>query len=566
MDYIAATVSANSDFYEKWAGILSNESIFKTIGRTFLWGLAKLLAWLCNACENLLYLANKTLGFIYSDAVTQFISEWRLVIIGVLIIAILIFGITMITQHKQDRSKMLSNIAIAVCVLIGIATVIPQLSTRTADWSQSLLDSYSSSSETIIQGATTDLYYMDANDFSDEAAEKKNNLSADQIMNINPVEVISPSDDVINKDVFSYRLNYDKNGTPIIDDIDDSGFSWNNDCYYRYSIDYMTIYVTLIATAIVMIFTAFKVVKISFDIIVHQILATIMAAGDWANGQKLKEVIKSLFALFFSVFMCSVMMKLYFMFSAWTSTNIGNGIGRAFLLIFAAFAVIDGPNIVEKLFGVDAGLSSVFRSVSTLFFATRGAAAVAHGAHNLVNGAARAATHGIGGIYGFAHEYNNPDNADIANDVANNNEENVPGIRNNNPGKPNAPDNANANNTNASQPRDNHNAAGGEQGGGNPGQISEEAAARHDAGNIDTAQPNNNGNENTIANQAQNRPNNDFADSYLARKYREPRSIIGAERRGNELGSAIGNAAARRRNRRHAEHDNMRGEQNNGND
>lgn len=105
---------------------------------------------------------------------------------------------------------MLSNIAIAVCVLIGIATVIPQLSTRTADWSQSLLDSYSSSSETIIQGATTDLYYMDANDFSDEAAEKKNNLSATQIMNINPVEVISPSDDVINKDVFSYRLNYDK--------------------------------------------------------------------------------------------------------------------------------------------------------------------------------------------------------------------------------------------------------------------------------------------------------------------------------------------------------------------
>ena len=315
-----------------------------------------------------------------------------------------------------------------------------------------------------------------------------------------------------------------------------------------------------------MIFTAFKVVKISFDIIVHQILATIMAAGDWANGQKLKEVIKSLFALFFSVFMCSVMMKLYFMFSAWTSTNIGNGIGRAFLLIFAAFAVIDGPNIVEKLFGVDAGLSSVFRSVSTLFFATRGAAAVAHGAHNLVNGAARAATHGIGGIYGFAHEYNNPDNADIANDVANNNEENAPGIRNNNPGNPNAPDNANANNANASQPRENHNAAGGEQGGGNPGQISEEAAARQDAGNIDTVQPNNNGNENTIANQAQNRPNNDFADSYLARKYREQRSIVGAERRGNELGSAIGNAAARRRNRRHAEHDNMRGEQNNGND
>lgn len=105
MNYIAATVSANSDFYEKWAGILSNENIFKTIGRTFLWGLAKLLAWLCNACENLLYLANKTLGFIYSDAVTQFISEWRMVIIGVMIIAVFIFGITMITQKNKIDQK-----------------------------------------------------------------------------------------------------------------------------------------------------------------------------------------------------------------------------------------------------------------------------------------------------------------------------------------------------------------------------------------------------------------------------------------------------------------------------
>lgn len=564
MNYILAAVSANSDFYEKWADILSNESIFKTIGRTFLWGLAKLLVWLCNACENLLYLANKTLGFIYSDAVTQFISEWRMVIIGVMIIAVFIFGITMITQKKQDRSKMLSNIAIAMCVLVGITTLIPQLSTRTADWSQSLLDSYSSSSETIIQGATTDLYYMDANDFSDEAAEKKNNLSATQIMNINPVEVISPSDDVVNKDVFSYKLNYDKNGAPIIDNVDDSGFSWNNDCYYRYTIDYVTIYVTLIATAIVMIFTAFKVVKISFDIIVHQILATIMAAGDWANGQKLKEVIKSLFALFFSVFMCSVMMKLYFMFSAWTSSNIGNGIGRAFLLIFAAFAVIDGPNIVEKLFGVDAGLSSVFRSVSTLFFASRGAAAVAHGAHNLVNGAARAATYGIGGISGFAHEFNKPDNAngDIANDVANKSNENAIDDKSNNS---NVPNNQSINKAKEESPKPHENRQS-EDGEKNSERISEEAAAQQNAGNIEVTRADSGDNDNTIANQAQNRSSNDFADSYFARKYREPRSIIGAERRGNEIGSAIGNAVARRKSRRHSEKENIRGEHSNGND
>lgn len=559
------TVNANSDFYEKWADILSNESIFKDVIRTFLWGLTKFLVWLCDACENLLYLANKTLGFIYSDSVSEFISEWRYVIIGVLVLSVLIFGITLIVQHKQDRSKLLTNIVIAICILTGITTLIPTLSTRTADWSQSLLDSYSSSSETVIQGATTDLYYMDANDFSNAAEKKKNNLSAAQIVNINPTEVISASDGVANKDVFSYRLNYDKNGNPIIDDIDDSGISWNNDCYYRYHIDFTTIFITLIATAIVMIFTAFKVVKITFDIIVHEILATLMAAGDWANGQKLKEVIKSLFALFFSVFMCSVMMKMYFMFSAWTSTNIDNNIGRAFLLVFAAFAVIDGPNIVEKLFGVDAGLSSVFRSVSTMFFASRGAASVIHGTRNIVNSGARAASHGAGSLHGFYSGYkeakNNADENIANNANKNKNESSQETLKNSNSNK-------NNNNTN----KGNANIKSNDINTNNDEKISDKT--NRDDNNISSGveyskSNNNTDSDNSIANRA-NKKSDNAADNYLSRKYREPRSIIGAERRGyeqgNALGAKVGNAVANRQKNNHNVKENIRGEHNNGND
>ena len=398
---ILLSVSADPKFYEEWSDVFKNKGIFADGFRTFLWGLVKVFAFICDACEKLLVMANKAISFIFSDKVVQFISQWRFVIIGVLIIAVLFFGITMIVNSKQDRSKLLQNMVIAACVLIGLSSFIPTLGKNTAKWSKDLISTNSSSSAEIIKGAVTDLYYLDANNFSKKAATTKNNISSKRIMNIDPTEDITSSDDVSNPKIFSYSLSYDKNGKPILNEIDDSGFSWNNDTYYRYSIDFTTIYITLFATAIVMIFTAFKVVKIVFDIIVHQILAVILAAGDWASGQKLKEVIKSLFALFFSVFMCSVMMKLYFLFSAWTSSNIESGIARALLLVFAAFAVIDGPNIVEKIFGIDAGLASTFRSVSTLFFATSGLTRLAkgtvHGASSLVRGVA----HGSAGAGGF---------------------------------------------------------------------------------------------------------------------------------------------------------------------
>lgn len=401
LNSILLSVSADSTFYEKWSDILTNKGIFNDGLRIFLWGLAKVFAWICDACEKLLIMANKAIGFIYSDKVVEFISQWRFIIIGILIIAVLFFGINMIVNKKQDRSKLLQNFAIAACVLIGLSSFIPTLGKNTANWSKSLISSNSSSSAEIIKGAVIDLYYLDANNFSNSAAKTKNKISSKRIMNIDPTEAITSSDDVSNPKVFSYRLSYDKDGKPVLDEIDDSGFSWNNDPYYRYSIDFTTIYITLFATAIVMIFTAFKVVKIVFDIIVHQILAVVLAAGDWASGQKLKEVIKSLFALFFSVFMCSVMMKLYFLFSAWTSSNIDSGVARALLLVFAAFAVIDGPNIVEKIFGIDAGLASTFRSVSTLFFATSGMTRLTHGLTHGASSLVRGAAHGAGGAGGF---------------------------------------------------------------------------------------------------------------------------------------------------------------------
>lgn len=549
------SVTANTDFYEKWSGVFSNKSIQNDIFRTIGWEFVKLFSWLCNACEDLLILANKAIEFIYSDKVIEFISQWRFIIIGVLIIALLIFGITMIVFRKQDRSKLLQNIAISVCVLIGLSTLVPTLGYNTSSWSQTLLNiNISTSAETVIKGAVTDLYYLDSIDFSDDSIAVKNNISADRILNIDPTEDISSSDDVSNPDIFSYRLSNDKNGSPSINEIDDSGFSWNNDTYYRYHIDYTTIFITLIATAIVMIFTAFKVIKIIFDIIVHQILAVLMAAGDWISGQKLKEVLKSLLALFFSVFMCSVMMKLYFLFSSWTSNNIDNSAARALLLIFAAFAVIDGPNIVEKLFGIDAGLSSTFRSVSTLFFASRGLSEITRSAGRFANSAIRSTAHTAGGIGGLFRGINNA-RKNAENSSAESNPVSNAADKNHN--TLNSKDQSSQNNSNLNPKTTNKAAAENPHDTNLSNQKDDNLNLTGNNNNSDEAQKHladkdNNTNKKSIANaaaaQSSNKKSNNY--DYFGNKARNSRSLLGAGARGYNdgkyLGEKIGNAAVKR--------------------
>ncbi|MCM1219449.1 MAG: hypothetical protein NC548_33640 [Lachnospiraceae bacterium] len=527
-------VNVNADLYNKLSNILSTKNIIKDFFRWLGWELATLLANLCNACEELYKYANKTLSFIYSDNVSQFIEEWKYAIYGVLIISILIFGISLMTNKKPERSKLLSGVFIAVIVLTGLTNSMQSITDKVSDYSGELIGTNSTSSEAVIKNAIVDLYYVESYDFSEQAIKQGNQLNTDRILKIDPNSTIKASDNGLsNPDFFTKKLEDGKNGEMLLVDIDDGGITdLNNDTYYRYHIDYTTILLTLAATAIVMVFTSFKVVKIMYEIIVNEILALLLAAGDWAEANKLKEVVKSLFALFFSVFMCSVMIHIYFIYAAFLSDTVDNAIARGLLLVFGAFAVIDGPNIVEKIFGVDAGLSSTFRSVSTLFFAARGLGSAVSGATHLAGGLIKGAGHAAGAGAGL-----------------------FSGIKN---GINNAKNGASGDNLSASQGKDNNiSNQNSDSKNGNKNSSSSDTSGRNksnanssgDSKDNNISQPTNS-EQPSIANKSdnQNASANKNGFDYADYKSRNPRSIIGAgvrgNRKGNYFGEKIGNKAA----------------------
>ena len=69
-------------------------------------------------------------------------------------------------------------------------------------------------------------------------------------------------------------------------------FLFIDNTYYRYYIDFLPIFVSLISMAFALLFSAFKVGRIIFDLAVHEFLAMIFAASDFTSGQRLKQVLK----------------------------------------------------------------------------------------------------------------------------------------------------------------------------------------------------------------------------------------------------------------------------------
>lgn len=227
------SVNANADLYEKLSNILSNKFIFKDFFRWIGWEITTLLAKLCNACEELYKYANSTLSFIYSDNVANFIEQWKYAIYAVLIISLIIFGISLMTNKKPERNKLLSGVFIAIIVLTGLTNSMQSITDKVSDYSGELIGSNSTSAELVIKNAIVDLYYVESYDFSDQAIKQGNQLSTDRILNIDPNSTIKATDQGLsNPDFFTKKLDDDKNGNPILLDIDDGGITdLNNDTY-----------------------------------------------------------------------------------------------------------------------------------------------------------------------------------------------------------------------------------------------------------------------------------------------------------------------------------------------
>lgn len=356
------------DTYLQNSEVLERANFFNDFLRNLGWIILNFIKIIVNLCEELLNGTIKILDLTVYDTLEKIIPKSQLNILLTVICAccILYIGYTFILVGKKENTILL-NVVIAIMILTGMPLFLNTLNNFTKSSIDYINISKGNAANEIIKNNITDLLFMDNNNFT----SKGNNINVQNIDLISPNEVINPDErpEIKNKDIFLNEVLIDVNGFSYIKPIKTNilGFIDTTGYYYRYSIQFIPILISFLATCIAFCCTAFKIVKIVFEIVVSQILATLYAPADLYNGQKMKKIMTYLLSCYLVLIFAVMSLKIYIIFQEWITININNTLLSSIIVLFLAVPLIDGANIIERIIGIDAGLSSAFKTFASWY-------------------------------------------------------------------------------------------------------------------------------------------------------------------------------------------------------
>ena len=338
---------------------LVNDAL-RTVGWIFVRGLSLLIDSLESLTDDILMI--KT--FFNNPQVVEFVQTIQPFLYVLLAASFVFTGYLIIFQKKFDREGLLINIFISLMILGLLSPTMKQLNDFTDQAvnqvkSGSLFGSEKETiSETILKENLNDLVAYDKNGFE--------NYKENDVKNNVPIKLIKGLQ--INEVFDSNKLDVSTTGSKlsksfilwdgseeVLGELDQSGLDWNNQYYYRYHPNWLTILVTLGVMGFTLFSIAYKLARLSFELAFNYVLAILVAPADLHSGQKTKKVIQSILNTFLVIILIFVSIKLYTIGTSYLADTLD---GLAYLIALIAFsaALIDGPNMVERLFGIDAGL------------------------------------------------------------------------------------------------------------------------------------------------------------------------------------------------------------------
>ena len=342
---------------------------------------------------------------------------------AVVLIVVVCIGIAFILNSNSIKgSKIIQNILFGLLVVFILPTFINSVNGIIA--SSDMGNISTSSVNKIFSANIVDLKYCFGGDtVIDPTGEVHNGFPDDYDYSLLPMdELIKGSetpgiDEVFTKTLLNRGSVDEELGECSSGEIFGNFISFLSSYYYRYKVDMFPIFLSEIATILVMVFTFFKVVRLCYELIVNHFFAYIFAITDIASGAKLREALKSILSTYVVLIYCSVAISLFNTFQAWIfDSSIFNNFEASICIIPVAMAVIDGPNLIERLFGIDAGIKSGFHTAMGLMHAGKTALGMGKAAWNLgkdVTGAktpldkARAVRQSELGNYGATHARGN---------------------------------------------------------------------------------------------------------------------------------------------------------------
>ena len=130
---------------------------------------------------------------------------------------------------------------------------------------------------------------------------------------------------------------------------------------YAYKYDFIMGLLLVIVTIIALFFAGLRVVGLMFDLLFNQFIAPIVFATDLQGSGRTKKTIENIVSSYLVFIIVLVLVKLYLEINLWAISNLTETKDiflKLMILVGTAKGVIDGPDLIVKLLGVDAGVKS----------------------------------------------------------------------------------------------------------------------------------------------------------------------------------------------------------------
>ena len=366
----------NSDFF-------STNDIILTAVRTVGWLLVKGLSLLLDCCITLYDWTFGLIDITRWSVLENYLSDYKPLIQAIMMASLVILGF-MYMFGKNKKHNVIHSVSILMVVMSASTTIFTELNRFSIAFKDAALSGGSTVNGTeLIRTNLYDLYYIDSkigleNLNSKGKIPQSTSFSETDVDYINIGEILDPGTDGLSKNaesILKKRLMPIGNGEYGLIDAKD-GVAWTdfgNTYYYRYTFHYGTYYLTAAAAILIYICLAYKNTRVIYEIFVSRILVGLYAAN-LSSSRKVVKILESIRDSYFALCFTVISLKSYFLFVEYLNSKTEiNGLARGIIILFIAWCVIDGANIIEKLTGIDAGLSSMTGKLIAAYHMVRGA-------------------------------------------------------------------------------------------------------------------------------------------------------------------------------------------------
>lgn len=278
---------------------------------------------------------NKLFGTSTGDGVKPFFETYSTPFKVVLVLSLIIFGV--IVMFSDNRPKLLQNFMLGFAVWALLPYVMTQFNTA-------IQNDFANEKDNISHIEWT-TYVDDVEELAKGNPDGKGKLTDITILDENEVVKID-------------KLKYHYEGGNVV-----SGFKETNlfgikkisHPYYKYHINFFAFIVNYIIFIVAFACISFKLFKIMWELIQSRFLAIIFAA-EINSGQKTKKILEYTLHSYLTVYVILFSLRLLSVILIHIEAMNANDVEKILLKLFATLLFIDGPNVAERILGIDAGL------------------------------------------------------------------------------------------------------------------------------------------------------------------------------------------------------------------